>query len=152
MGEKRSVYFAESQLTRTSPIGAASGIGRATVHAFADEGVTRFVLADINLGGLEMVRAELEKESTEIQTVVVTTDTSVESDVQRMVDEGVKAFGAIHYCVNSAGVTSTPRARTHGLPVAAWDRVQGINLRGVWLCQRAEITQMLKQEADLEMK
>jgi NAD(P)-dependent dehydrogenase (short-subunit alcohol dehydrogenase family) len=59
-----------------------------------------------------------------------------------MVDEGVKAFGAIHYCVNNAGVTSTPRARSHELPVAAWDRVQGINLRGVWL----------KQEADLVMK
>jgi NAD(P)-dependent dehydrogenase (short-subunit alcohol dehydrogenase family) len=116
--------------------------------------VTRFVLADINLSGLETVKAELEKANVDakIQTVLVKTDTSVESDVQRMVDEGVKAFSAIHYCINNAGVTSTPRARSHELPVSAWDRVQGINLRGVWLCQRAEITQMLKQEADLEMK
>ena len=116
--------------------------------------MTRFVLVDINLSGLETVKAELEKANVDgkIQTVLVKADTSVESDVQRMVDEGVKAFGAIHYCVNNAGVTSTPRARSHELPVSAWDRVQGINLRGVWLCQRAEITQMLKQEADLEMK
>lgn len=126
--------------------GAVSVIGRATVHAFADEGVTRFVLADVNLSGLETVKAELEKANADakIQIVLVKTDTSVESDVQGMVDEGVKASGAIHYCVNNAGVTSTPRARSHELPMAAWDRVQGINLRGVWLCQRAEITQMLK--------
>ena len=113
--------------------GVASGIGRATVHAFADEGVTRFVLADINLSGLETVKAELEKANADakIQTVLVKTNNSVESDVQRMVDEGVKAFGAIHYCVNNVGVMSTPRARSHELPVAAWDRVQEINLRGV---------------------
>jgi hypothetical protein len=70
-----------------------------------------------------------------------------------MVDEGVKAFGAIHYCVNNAGVTSTPRARSHELPVAGVGSGAGDQTsRGVWLCQRAEITQMLKQEADLVMK
>jgi NAD(P)-dependent dehydrogenase (short-subunit alcohol dehydrogenase family) len=126
--------------------GVASGIGRATIHAFADEGVTRFVLADINLSDLETVKAKRKNANAnaEIHTVLVKTYTSVESDVQRMVDEGVKTFGAIHYYVNNAGVTSTPRAWSHELPVAAWDRVQGINLRGVWLCQRAEITQILK--------
>lgn len=99
-------------------LGVASGIGRATVHAFADEGVTRFVLANINLSDLETVKAELKKANAdaEIQTVLVKTYTSVESDVQRMVDKGVKAFGAIHYCVNNAGVTSTPRAWSHELP------------------------------------
>jgi NAD(P)-dependent dehydrogenase (short-subunit alcohol dehydrogenase family) len=85
--------------------GAASGIGRATVHAFANEGVTRFVLADINLSGPETVKAELEKANADAK-ILVKMDTSVESDVQRMVDEGVKAFGAIHYCVNNAGITS----------------------------------------------
>ena len=53
-----------------------------------------------------------------------------------MVDEGVKAFGAIHYCVNNAGVTSTPRARSHELSVATWDRVQEVNLRGACGCVR----------------
>lgn len=82
----------------------------------------------------------------EVQTVVVKTDTSNIDDVQKMVDEGVKAFGAIHYCVNCAGITSRPRLRSHELPIEAWDRVLGINLRGVWLCQRAQIIQILKQE------
>jgi NAD(P)-dependent dehydrogenase (short-subunit alcohol dehydrogenase family) len=95
---------------------------------------------------LETAEAELKKANAdaEIQTVLVKTYTPVESEVQRMVDGGVKTFGAAHYCVNNAGVTSTPRAWSRELPVAAWDRVQGINLRGVRLCQRAEITQILK--------
>jgi len=85
--------------------GATSGIGRATVHAFANKGVTRFVLADINLSGPETVKTELEKANADAK-ILVKMDTSVESDVQRMVDEGVKAFGAIHYCVSNAGVTN----------------------------------------------
>lgn len=132
--------------------GAASGIGRATALAFADEGVTRLILADINEDGLDAVATELKSANAHVEAVTVKTDTSSESDIQRMVDEGVKAFGSIHYCVNCAGVTSQPRARTHELSSEAWDRVLNVNLRGVWLCQKAQITQMLKQEADMEMR
>ena len=132
--------------------GAASGIGKATTFAFADEGVTRFIIADVNEAGLQSVEKDLKASDANVQVVVVKTDTTSESDVQRMVDEGVKAFGEIHYCVNCAGVTSSPRARTHELPMEAWDRVLNINLRGVHLCQRAQITQMLKQKEDLPMR
>lgn len=132
--------------------GAASGIGKATALAFAEEGVTRFILADINEEGLQSVASELKEAHADVQTVVVKTDTTSETGIQRMVDEGVTAFGGIHYCVNSAGVTSRPRARTHELSVVAWDRVININLRGVWLCQKAQITQMLKQEANLNTR
>lgn len=132
--------------------GAASGIGRATCLAFAEEGVTRFVLADVNEDGLKSVAAELESTSSGIKTVVVKTDTSKEPDVQNMVAAGVKEFGGIHYCVNAAGVTSAPRGKGHGLSMETWDRVIAINLRGVALCQKYEITQMLKQEAELRMR
>jgi NAD(P)-dependent dehydrogenase (short-subunit alcohol dehydrogenase family) len=69
-----------------------------------------------------------------------------------MVDEGVKAFGAIHYAVNNAGITSKPRVRTHELETASWDLVQQVNLRGLWLCERAELRQMMKQEPELKMR
>lgn len=69
-----------------------------------------------------------------------------------MVDEGVKAFGAIHYAVNNAGVTSNPRVRTHELETSSWDAVQQVNLRGVWFCQRAELRQMMKQEPELQTR
>ena len=131
--------------------GAASGIGRATVLAFAAEGCKRLILADINTSGLDSLSSELKSSNANVQVLCLPTDTSKEADVQCMVDEGVKAFGAIHYCVNCAGVTSSPRQISHELPVEAWDRVQRINLRGVWLCQKAQITQMMKQEANLKM-
>lgn len=129
--------------------GAASGIGRACAHAFADEGVERFVLADLDSEGLQSLQLELKEANNKANILIITTDTASESDVQHMVDEGVKEFGAIHYAVLCAGVTSKPRVRTDELPTEAWDRVININLRGVWLCQRALIQQMLKQPRDL---
>ena len=131
--------------------GAASGIGRATCHAFAAEGVTKFVLADVNYEGLKTTSSELQTANRDIKTLFVKTDTSKESDVEHMVASAVKEFGSIAYCVNAAGVTSAPRKKTHELPMEAWDRVIAINLRGVHLCAKAEITQMLKQECDLPM-
>lgn len=126
--------------------GAASGIGRACALAFADEGVTRLILADLNLLGLEQTGDLLRKLSPDVEILVIKTDTSSEAEVQRMVDTGVEKFGNIQYAVNCAGVTSEPRAKSADLSVEAWDRVMNINIRGVWLCQRAVIRQMLKQE------
>lgn len=126
--------------------GSASGIGRAIAHTFVLEGVTRLVLVDLNEDGLTVVSDELKKLNSEVQTCIVKCDVSDEDDVQRMLDEGVKQFGAIHYAVNNAGVSNKPRLRTHELEVEAYDRVQNINQRGVWLCERAEIRQMLKQD------
>lgn len=133
--------------------GAASGIGRSTALAFASEGVTRLILSDLNGAGLEAVTKELKDTvDPKIETCCIQADMSKEEDVERMIEEGVKRFGAIHYCVNNAGVTNNPRVKTHELPTEAWDRVQNINLRGVWLCQRAELRQLLKQEKDLKMR
>jgi NAD(P)-dependent dehydrogenase (short-subunit alcohol dehydrogenase family) len=87
-----------------------------------------------------------------VKVLTLKCDTSSEADVEAMVDAGVKEFGAIHYAVNNAGVTSNPRVRTHELSVEAYDRVQNVNLRGVWLCERAELKQMMKQGKDLKMR
>ena len=130
--------------------GAASGIGRATTHTFVREGCTRLVIADLNIDGLKTVSEELSSLDDNVQTCLVECDVSVEADVQRMLDEGVKAFGAIHYAVNNAGVSGKPRLRTHELEVESYDRVQNINLRGLWLCERAELRQFLKQEPELK--
>ncbi|CAH0020171.1 unnamed protein product [Clonostachys rhizophaga] len=132
--------------------GSASGIGRAVAHIFVEEGCTRLILADLDEGGLSTVAEELKKLNPEVKTCLCLCDVSSETDVQKMIDDGVKAFGAIHYAVNNAGVASQPRVKTHELEVEAWDRVQNINGRGTWLCQRAEIRQMLSQEPSLSMR
>jgi NAD(P)-dependent dehydrogenase (short-subunit alcohol dehydrogenase family) len=63
----------------------------------------------------------------------VTGDVAVEADVQRMVEEGVRRFGALHVLYNNAGVLWKDRDRsvleTDG---AQWDRVMGINLKSVF--------------------
>ncbi|KAK4936558.1 hypothetical protein LTR10_022607 [Elasticomyces elasticus] len=126
--------------------GAASGIGRACAVAFVEEGVKRLILADMNTTGLEETSSSLKTLNPEVETVLTRTDTSSPEDVQKMVDTGVENFGSIHYTVNCAGVSTTSRAGSAELPIEAWDKVINVNLRGVWLCQRAVIQQMLKQD------
>lgn len=95
---------------------------------------------------------ELKALDQEVQTVLIQADVSRNEDVERMVGRVVEEFGAVHYAVNNAGVTSKQRVRSHELPIDMWDEVVAVNLRGVWLCQRAVIAQMLKQEANVTMR
>lgn len=121
-------------------------------HTFVLEGCTRLVLADLNGDGLQDVSKELKALDSDVQTCLVTCDVSEEAQVHRMVDDAVAAFGAIHYAVNNAGISSKPRIRTHELEVESYDRVHSVNQRGVWLCERAELRQMLKQEPELHSR
>ena len=132
--------------------GAGSGIGRAIAHTFVKEGCTRLVLADINEASLQTVSAELKELDSSVKTLAVKADISSEMEVENLVDAAVKEFGAIHYAVNNAGITSKPRVRTHELETSSWERVLDVNLRGTWFCQRAELRQMLKQEATLHTR
>lgn len=132
--------------------GAASGIGRACAKILVDEGCTRLVLSDLDRAGLESLAKELQALDAKVQTVLSVGDMSSEQDVERMVAEGVEKFGGIHYCINSAGVTSKPRVRTGDLDVEAFDRVINVNLRGLWLCERAQIRQFMKQPAALKTR
>lgn len=132
--------------------GAASGIGRATAHVFVREGCTKLVLGDLDHDGLQTVAKELRTLNTAVRVVTVVVDVSSEEQVDSMIHEAESKFGAIHYAVNNAGITSNPRVRTHELPTPSWDQVVSVNLRGTWLCQRAELRQMMKQGADLDTR
>jgi NAD(P)-dependent dehydrogenase (short-subunit alcohol dehydrogenase family) len=114
--------------------------------------VTRLILADLNDEGLEETAEQLTAMGDGIIVQAVKTDTSNQESIQNMVDQGVARFGAIHYCVNCAGISTPVRTRSTDLDVECWDRVVNINLRGVWLCMRSQIEQMLKQPADLTMR
>lgn len=109
------------------------------------------MLSDLSKEGLEKVSEELKEIDSAVRTHLFVGDMSSETDIDRMVEEAVAEFGAIHYCINSAGVTSRPRNRTHELDVEPFDRVMNVNLRGLWLCERAEIRQFMKQPATLTM-
>ncbi|KAL4798620.1 hypothetical protein BDV19DRAFT_386102 [Aspergillus venezuelensis] len=131
--------------------GAASGIGLACAHVFIEEGVTRLILSDIDHEALSEAAQSLYSINPSIQTCLVKCDVSSEEHVEEMIVQGVKRFGVAHYCVNNAGITSRVRIKTHLLQTEDWDDVVDVNLRGVWLCQRAELMRMVRQEKSLVM-
>ena len=72
-------------------------------------------------------------------------DVSDEKSVEDGMRETVSAFGGIDIAVNNAGIAG-PTIPTTEVAVDDWRKVLNVNLTGVWMCQRAQIQQMLKQE------
>jgi NAD(P)-dependent dehydrogenase (short-subunit alcohol dehydrogenase family) len=68
-------------------------------------------------------------------------------DVDRLLTTTVETYGRLDYAHNNAGIEGSvaPGTAFHEYPEDAWDQVLSINLKGVWLCMKAEISQMLKQ-------
>jgi NAD(P)-dependent dehydrogenase (short-subunit alcohol dehydrogenase family) len=118
--------------------GAASGMGLATARAFAKAGAA-VVLADFRE---EAVRAEAQKLiAAGHKALAVRCDVSDDAQVAVMVSRTVTEFGRLDAAFNNAGVMA------HIAPTAEssredWERVIGINLRGVWNCMKHELRQM----------
>ncbi|CZT16440.1 related to dehydrogenase [Ramularia collo-cygni] len=125
--------------------GAGSGIGQCTALAFAKNGVRQLALCDIQAAALENTSAELKSLYPEIELLLIEMDTSDESAVGSAVTQTVAAFGRIDIAFNNAGIGG-PRTQTHETSLDEWQRVMDVNLKGVWLCHRAQIRQMLTQE------
>jgi NAD(P)-dependent dehydrogenase (short-subunit alcohol dehydrogenase family) len=89
--------------------GAGMGMGREASVLFAEEGA-RIVVADID-GAAAQGTVELVDKAGG-QAVAVTGDVAVEADVRRMIDEGVRRFGALHVLYNNAGVLWKDRDRS----------------------------------------
>ena len=72
------------------------------------------------------------------------TDVSNADEVQDMVDRTVEAYGRLDCAFNNAGIEGV-LVPTVDYPEDVWDRVINVNLKGVWLCMKSEIPEMLKQ-------
>ncbi|MDA1127850.1 MAG: SDR family oxidoreductase [Chloroflexi bacterium] len=122
--------------------GAGSGIGRATSLVMAREGAT-IVVADVNAeGGEETVSAIKDMGG---DAMFVHADVSRASDVEAMVGAVVNAYGRLDLAYNNAGIEGYFGGRLHEYPEDTFDRLIDINVKGVWLCLKYEIPQMLKQ-------
>lgn len=124
--------------------GGASGIGKATALLYAEEGCKRIAIGDINADSLQSAKKEIEGSSPGVSVKTIVVDVRSQESVQSMVDETVKEFGRVDYCVNSAGILRY--GDTSVLSQDDFDAVYQINLRGVFLSSKAQINQMLKQE------
>jgi NAD(P)-dependent dehydrogenase (short-subunit alcohol dehydrogenase family) len=120
--------------------GGNSGIGRAAAVAFAREGARVVVAARRAPEGEDTVRLITE---TGGQALFVQTDVSQGDAVEAMLRRTLDAYGRVDYAFNNAGIAVV--APFLELAEADFDRVIGINLKGVWLCMRAELRQMLTQ-------
>ncbi len=121
--------------------GGSSGIGRASALAFAGKGA-KVVVADVQVkGGEETVRMI---KDTGREAIFVKADVSKASDVETLINTAVRKYSRLDCAHNNAGIEGVS-ASTTDCTEENWDRVIGINLKGVWLCMKYEIPQMLKQ-------
>ena len=121
--------------------GAAAGMGLATARAFAQAGAA-VVLADFKQ---DAVKAEAQRLiAAGHKAIAFLCDFSDDAQVAAMIDGTVAEFGRLDAAFNNAGVMAriAPTAESSR---EDWDRVIGVNLRGVWNCMRHELRQMQRQ-------
>lgn len=122
--------------------GGGSGIGRASSLAFAALGA-RVVVGDAapdgGEGTVQMIR-EVGGEATFIRA-----DVSQSPDVTALVNGTVERYGRLDFAHNNAGIAGASAQPFTDYPDELFDNVLAVNLKGVWLCLKAEVRQMLAQ-------
>jgi NAD(P)-dependent dehydrogenase (short-subunit alcohol dehydrogenase family) len=121
--------------------GAASGIGRTTALTFAREGAKVVVSDIVPQGGNETVRMIKEAGG---EAIFVKADVSRTQDVEAMIQKTVETYGRLDCAFNNAGIEG-PMNFMADCTEEDFDRTMRINLKGVWLCLKYEIPQMVKQ-------
>ena len=121
--------------------GAASGIGRGAALAFARHGAN-VVLADIAQETGEAVAAQIRSDGG--QAIFQRADVANAQDVEALVATAVREFGRLDCAFNNAGIEEE-HERLADSDEALFDRMMGINVKGVWLCMKHELRQMLAQ-------
>lgn len=128
--------------------GASSGIGRGGALLFAREGAKVLVAADANIkGGEETVKLIKDAGG---EAAFIKCDVTKEADVQAMVEKAVSLYGRLDYAFNNAGIgpdgARWPLTNIVDMPEDYWDKTININLKGVFLCLKHEMRQMVKQK------
>lgn len=117
--------------------GGASGIGRAAVRGFAQEGAIVTAL-DRDRDALDRLEGEIEGVEGRVA------DVTDREGVAAAIDAVVERHGRLDVAVNNAGITTAVHWM-HDFPEDEWDRVTAVNLKGVWLSMRAELRHMHAQ-------
>ncbi len=121
--------------------GAGSGMGLTTANAFAQEGAA-VILADVNDASVQAAADRMVAAGH--KAIAVRCNVAIEAEVKAMVESAVSAFGRLDAAFNNAGIQS-PAIETADATGEEFDRVNAINLRGIWNCMKYELIQMRKQ-------
>jgi NAD(P)-dependent dehydrogenase (short-subunit alcohol dehydrogenase family) len=121
--------------------GAGSGLGLATARAFAESGAS-VVLADWHEQSVRAAAEELTARGH--RAMAIRCDVADDAEVEAMVRETVQRFDRLDAAYNNAGVQNV-LAETADTTRDDYERVMGINLRGVWSCMKFELLEMRRQ-------
>ena len=115
--------------------GGASGIGRETARRFAAEGAS-VVVADLIEDGKAV--------ADEIGGHFVRADVTSADDVQTMYAEAIDRYGGLDICFNNAGISPPEDDSILETDLEAWQRVQDVNLKSVYLCCKYGIPRLIE--------
>src|SRR6266702_2516571 len=117
--------------------GAGGGMGADAAVRFAEEGA-RVTVADLD-------GAAAEKVAGEVDGLAVQVDVSDEASVQTLYASAAERFGGIDVLYNNAGISPADDASILETGLGAWERVQAVNTRGVYLCCKHGIPHLLER-------
>lgn len=123
--------------------GGASGIGRAACIEFANQGAS-IALFDVD----DVCAAEVIEMLNQLncRALYQQVDVSDSQHVERGIGKVIQQFGKIDYAFNNAGIEGKLTTVYSDYSDEDWDNVININLRGVWMCMKYQLQQMLKQK------
>ena len=119
--------------------GAGGGMGREAALLFTEEGA-KVCAADMNLAAAEETASLCTGDAFAFQANVAD-----EADVEAMMAATVERFGGIDVLYNNAGISPDDDASVLDTSVEAWERVQAVNTRGVFLCCKHGIPHLLER-------
>ncbi len=108
--------------------GGSRGLGLQMAHALGEAGA-KVMLSSRKAADLELAAAELKAAGIDAQWIAA--DCGKEEDIRRLADETLQRMGKIDILVNNAGASWGAPAEDH--PVAAWDKVMNLNIRGYFI-------------------
>ena len=117
--------------------GGAGGIGRETVRRFAEE--------DARVCIVDLADEPGQETASEIDGIYVHADVTDPEDVQRMYDETAERFGGLDVLFNNAGISPSDDDSILETGLEAWERVQNVNLKSVYLCCKYGIPYLLER-------
>ncbi|MGP6140712.1 SDR family NAD(P)-dependent oxidoreductase [Jeotgalibaca sp. A127] len=121
--------------------GAAMGMGKATAELFAHVGA-KVIIADYNEEEGQKTADGIRKNGGEATFVKV--DVSKEEQVKNLVEKTVETYGRLDVAVNNAAITPDDKPIAE-MDMDYYDRLMSVDLKGIMLCMKYEIQQMLKQ-------